>query len=281
MGLLEGKRALVSGVANARSIAWGIAEAFHEQGARLAFTCLESARRRVAKLAAQVDCDFVFPCDVSQDGEIMRAFEEVGKVFEGKLDVFVHSIASARLEDIGGEFLAVSREGWRLALETSAYSLVAMARAARPLMQAAGGGSILTISFQGSGKVVPCYNIMGVAKAALECAVRYLAYDLGPDGIRVNALSPGPIPTVSSVVIDRFEEALETVESHSPLLRCVTQRDVGNAAVFYAADGSKMVTGSILNIDSGMGILTSGAGPHPRAQCPSRSSRDNQTSPQA
>jgi len=273
--LLEGKKALVSGVANRRSIAWGIAQAFHEQGARLAFTCLESACRRVAKLAAELDSDLVFPCDVSRDEEISRAFEEVGRAFDGELNVLVHSIAYARLEDLGGEFLTVSREGWRVALETSAYSLVAMARAARPLMKAAGGGSILTLSFQGSGKVVPSYNVMGVAKAALESAVRYLAYDLGPDGIRVNALSPGPIPTASAVVIERFEESTRRVEAQSPLLRSVTLQDVGSAAVFYAADASGMITGSILNVDGGMGILISGAGPHPRAPKPGAPSMQN------
>jgi enoyl-[acyl-carrier protein] reductase I len=265
MRLLEGKKALVSGVANRRSIAWGIAEVFREHGAQLALTCVESGRRRVTRLAAQLDCDLIIPCDVSKDEEIARAFEEVGRAFDGKLDVFVHSIAYARLEDMRGEFLTVSREGWRLALEISAYSLVAMARAARPLMKAAGGGSILTVSFQGGARVVPSYNVMGIAKAALESAVRYLAYDLGPEGIRVNALSPGPIPTASSLVIDRFEEALQAVEAQSPLRRCVTPRDVGSAAVFYASDASSMVTGSTLNVDSGMGILISGFGLHPGA----------------
>lgn len=265
MKLLEGKRALVCGVANGRSIAWGIARAFHEQGARVALTCLESARRRVTKLAAQLDSDLVFSCDACRDEQIGDAFAKVGEAFGGQLDVLVHSIASARLEDMGGEFLLVTREGWRLALETSAYSLVAMARAARPLMKAAGGGSILTLSFLGGTRVVPSYNIMGVAKAALESAVRYLAYDLGPDGIRVNAISPGPIPTVSSSVVEGFEGSLQKVETCSPLLRRVEPRDVGNVAVFYAADVSKMVTGSTLRVDGGMGILASGAGPHPRA----------------
>ncbi len=266
MRLLEGKTALVSGVANKRSIAWGIAQALHEHGARVAFTCLESSRKRTAKLAAQLDSDLVFPCDVASDDDVTRAFEDVAAAFEGKLDVLIHSIASARLEDLGGEFLPVTRQGWRLALETSAYSLVAMARAARPLMKAAGGGSILTLSFAGGTRVVPGYNIMGVAKAALEATVRYLAYDLGPDGIRVNALSPGPIPTASSQVIDRFDESLQKVETCSPLLRHVTPRDVANAAVFYAADLSSMVTGSILHVDSGMDSLIWSVGTHRRAE---------------
>ncbi|MHC4178374.1 MAG: enoyl-ACP reductase FabI [Planctomycetota bacterium] len=268
MGLLEGKTALVSGVANKYSIALGIAQALHEHGARLALTCLGSTQKRVTKLAAQLDSDLVFSCDVSRDDEVPRVFEEAASAFGGRLDVLVHSIATAKLEDLGGEFLTVSREGWRLALETSAYSLVAMARAARPLMKVAGGGSILTLSFAGGTRIVPGYNVMGVAKAALECAVRYLAYDLGPDGIRVNALSPGPIPTASSRVIDGFDESLQKVEACTPLLAHVTPQDVGNAAVFYASDLSKMLTGSVLYIDSGGHDLVWGVNPHPRAEKP-------------
>jgi enoyl-[acyl-carrier protein] reductase I len=258
MGLLEGKRAVVSGVANKRSIAWGIAQALYQQGAQVGFTCLESAIKRVTKLAREVDSSVIIPCDVSRDQDISATFEKVGEAFDGKLDVLVHSIAYARLDDLGGDFSKVTREGWRLALETSAYSLVAMARAARPLMKAAGGGSILTLSFVGGRKVVPGYNVMGVAKAALECVVRYLAYELGPDGIRVNALSPGPIRTVSSIVIERFDESLEKVAACAPLLRPVTPQDVGDAAIFYASELSSMITGSILDVDSGMGILTAG-----------------------
>lgn len=268
MGLLTGKKALVSGVANPRSIAWGIAQAFHEHGARVAFTCLESTQRRVAKLAAELDSDLVFPCDVAKDEDIARTFEKVGEAFDGHLHVFVHSIAYARLEEMSGEFLNVTREGWRLALDVSAYSLVAMARVARPLMKAAGGGSIMTLTFAGGNRVAPGYNMMGVAKAALESTVRYLAYDLGPDGIRVNALSPGPIPTVSGMVIQGFEESLQIPTTHSPLLRSITPRDVGNAAVWYAADISSAVTGATVPIDGGMGILLAGAAAHPRARKP-------------
>lgn len=265
MGLLTGKKALVSGVANPRSIAWGIAQVFHEHGARVAFTCLESTQRRVAKLAAEIDSDLVFPCDVAKDEDIARTFEKVGKAFDGHLHVFVHSIAYARLEEMTGEFLNVTREGWHLALDVSAYSLVVMARAARPLMKAAGGGSIMTLTFAGGNRVAPGYNIMGVAKAALESTVRYLAYDLGPDGIRVNALSPGPIPTMSGMVIQRFEESLQNITTHSPLLRSITARDVGNVAVWYAADISSAITGSTVPIDGGMGILLAGSGVHPRS----------------
>src|SRR5206468_7834788 len=177
-----------------------------------------------------------FACDVTQDDDIARAFGEVDRVFQGRLDILVHSLAYARLEDLGGEFLRVPREGWRLALDVSAYSLVAMARAARPLMKAAGGGAIKTMTFAGGSRVSPGYNMMGVAKAALECAVRYLAYDLGPDGIRVNALSPGPLPTVSAMVVEYFDQIVEKFETVSPMLRAMTPRDVGNAAVLYAAD---------------------------------------------
>lgn len=265
MGLLTGKTALVAGVANPRSIAWGIAQAFHEHGARVAFTCLESTQRRVTKLAAEVGSSLVFPCDVSRDDDIARTFDEVGKAFDGKLHILVHSIAYAKIEEIRGEFVAVTRDGWHRALDVSAYSLVAMARAARPLMTAAGGGSILALTFAGGSRVSPGYNVMGVAKAALECAVRYLAYDLGPDGIRVNALSPGPVPTVSAMVVEYFDESIQRLRTCSPLLRPITQADVGNAAVLYASDFSSAITGATVLVDGGMNTLVASAGSHPRA----------------
>lgn len=265
MGLLEGKKALVAGVANAKSIAWGIARCLHEQGADVAFTCMDSARRRVAKLAAELGSDLVFPCDVSKDEDIEQAFGEVGSAFDGKLDILVHSIAYARLEDLGGTFLRTPREGWQVALDVSAYSLLAMARAAHPLMMAASGGSIVTVSFAGGARVVPSYNMMGVAKAALECTIRYLAYDLGPDAIRINAVSSGPIATMSSMVVDRFDEALDTARQQSPMLKCVDPHDVGNAAVFFASDLSRMITGTVLYVDGGTDMLSANAGIHPRA----------------
>jgi len=266
MKLLEGKTALIAGVANKRSIAWGIARAFHEHGAKVALTCVQSAVQRVRKLATQIDTDIVVPCDVRDDTAINAAFDQIGTAFGRKLDILVHSIAFARLQDMGGEFIAVDREGWNLALETSAYSLVAMARAARPYMVSAGGGSILTMSFAGGVRVTPSYNMMGIAKAALESAVRYLAYDLGPDKIRVNALSPGPILTSSSMVVDRFDGALDTTRNRAPLLENVTPEDVGNVAVFYASDLSRMITGYPIRIDSGLDILSAGSTAHPRAQ---------------
>jgi enoyl-[acyl-carrier protein] reductase I len=265
MKLLEGKRAIVAGVANKRSIAWGIARALHEHGAQVGLTCVESAVKRVTKLAREIDTDLVVPCNVQDDAEIVAAVDRIGAAFDDKLDIVVHSMAFARLEDMGGEFIAVNREGWNLALEVSAYSLVAIARAARPYLLNAGGGSILTVSFVGGSRVTPSYNMMGVAKAALESAVRYLAYDLGPDKIRVNALSPGPILTASSMVVDRFDEALDVTRQRSPLLENVTAEDVGNAAVFYASDLSRMITGYPILIDSGLGTLAAGSGAHPRA----------------
>jgi enoyl-[acyl-carrier protein] reductase I len=265
-GLLAGKRALVCGVANQKSIAWGIAQALHQQGARLAFTCVESARRRVQKLAAELGDIPVVGCDVTSDEDVARAMREVSEAFAGKLDFLVHSIAYARLEDLGAEFISVSREGWKLALDVSAYSLVALAREARPLLIAAGGGSIITLTFAGGNRVVPSYNVMGVAKAALECSMRYLAYDLGPDHIRVNAVSPGPIATMSSMVVARFDEALENTRVLSPMLENVTPEDVGNAAVFFASDLSRRITGTIFYVDSGNDILSSGTKRHPRAE---------------
>jgi len=265
-GLLEGKRALVCGVANQKSIAWGIAQALHREGARLAFTCVESARRRVQKLAAGLGDVPVLACDVMNDADIARTMDEASEVFGGKLDILVHSIAYARLEDLGAEFLKVDRDGWRLALEVSAYSLVALARAARPLMIASGGGSVITITFVGGSRVVPSYNIMGVSKAALECSMRYLAYDLGPDGIRVNAISSGPIATMSSMVVERFDESLEVMRKKAPLLDCVSPEDIGNATVYFGSDLSRRVTGTVAFVDSGIDTLMAGVGDHPRTR---------------
>ncbi|MFO0919629.1 MAG: SDR family oxidoreductase [Planctomycetaceae bacterium] len=262
--LLDQKKAVVCGVANSKSIAWGIAQKLKEHGAEVALTCVESARRRVVKLAGEIGIQHVISCDVGNDDDVERAFKDLGEAFGGELDILVHSIAYARLEDLGGEFLVVNRDGWRTALETSAYSFVSMSRAARPLLIAAGGGSIMTLTFAGGDQIVPSYNVMGVAKAALERSMAYLAYDLGPDQIRVNAISPGPIETMSSVVVDRFSDSLNTVRRTSPLLRCVTPEDVGDAAVYFGSDLSKMVTGMVFYVDSGCHAMAVGAGTHPR-----------------
>lgn len=261
MGLLDGKRALVSGVATKKSIAWGIAQALYDHGAQIAFTCLETNVHRVKKLASQVHSEIVISCDVFKDEDIAKAFDEIKTAFDGKLDILIHSIALANLDDIGGEFIKISRSGWHLALDVSAYSLVSLAQCARPLFNAAGGGSIITLTF-GAGKVVPGYNIMGVAKAALEMSVRYLAYDLGPEKIRVNAISAGPIPTLSSQVVEDFDHALRTIEECAPLLRNITLEDLGKTAVYLASDFSSAVTGEVIMVDAGMNIMCSGTKPH-------------------
>lgn len=263
MGSLDGKLALVSGVANKHSIAWGIARVLRAQGAGIALSCNPPALKRVTRLARDVDSGIVIPCDVRDDESIEQAFDRIGEAWGGKLDILVHSIAYADLEDMGGEFIRVSREGWNLALEVSAYSLVAFARCARPLMKKGGGGSIVTLSFLGGEKVAPGYNIMGIAKAALESALKYLAYDLGPDNIRVNAVSPGPIRTLSSMVIESFDTAQKLCLEQSPLLRLVDQEDVGNLTAFLASDQSSGLTGSIIRLDSGMNVVGAPSITHP------------------
>jgi enoyl-[acyl-carrier protein] reductase I len=262
MGLLDGKKALIVGVANKKSIAWGIARALYDYGAQLAFTCIESNVRRVKKLGLMVDSDIIIACDVRKDEEIEHAFDEVRIRFGGTLDILIHSVAYAELNDLGGEFIGISRSGWNLSLEVSAYSLVALARCARPLMNAAGRGSIITLTFLGGQKVVPGYNIMGVAKAALDMTTRYLAYDLGPENIRVNAISAGPISTISSLAVESISKALRINKETSPLLRNITQEDLGKTAVYLASDLSSAVTGEILAVDAGMNIICPSAKQH-------------------
>lgn len=264
MALLDAKRALIVGVANKKSLAWGIARALHAHGAQLAFMCLEGNVRRVRKLARQVNSDIIIPCDVRNDDQIADAFDKVDTNFGGMLDILVHCIAYADLDDLGGEFTGISRSGWNLALEISAYSLVALARSARPLMKAAGGGAMITLTYDGSQKVVPGYNIMGVAKAALDTSVRYLAYDLGPEKIRVNAISAGPISTLSSLAIEDFSSALTISEESSPLLLNITQEDIGKTAVYLLSDLSSAVTGEVLHVDAGMNIMCPATKPHRR-----------------
>jgi enoyl-[acyl-carrier protein] reductase I len=264
MALLEGKKALVTGVANRNSIAWGIARSLHEHGAQLGFLCLPTNVRRLKKLAPEVGSDIIVPCDVSKDDDIQRGSGEVVAALGGRLHVLIHSIASAQLTDLEGEFISVSRAGWNLALEVSAYSLIALTRSVRTKMKESGGGAVVTLTFYGGTKVVPNYNIMGVAKAALDASLLYLAYDLGPDKIRVNAISAGPIQTASSMVIEGFSKALERMESYSPLQSNITQEQLGSAAVYLASDLSSGVTGQTLHVDSGMNILGPAAEPHRR-----------------
>ena len=263
MVLLDQKRAVVAGVANRMSIAWGIAQALHEQGADIAFLCLESNLRRVRKLAKELGSEIVIPCDVQKDDNIINAFQQISDAFDGRLDILVHSIAYARIGDLGGEFIKVTRDGWNLAMDISTYSQVAFANYARPLMIASGGGSIITLTFAGGEKVVPGYNIMGVAKAALNMSVKYLAYDLGPDGIRVNSIGPGPVKTLSSMMVEDFDNALTLVGDNSPLVRNITIEDVNGAAVFLASDLSSGITGLIMKVSGGMDIVLAPSIPHP------------------
>ena len=252
-GLMEGKRALVTGVANERSIAWAIAEAFRVNGAELAFTYPgEGMAKRVRPLCEPV-AKAVLDCDVSRDEEIDRTVAELSKVWD-RLDVLVHSIAYAPREAMGGRFTDVTtREAWRIALEVSAYSLIGLARAFKPMMRP--GASIITISYYGAEKVVTNYNVMGVAKAALECSVRYLAQDLGQEGIRVNAISAGPLKTLAAAGIKGMRSMLAENADKTPLRRNIDQADVGDAALFLCSDLSRNVTGETLYVDAGQSIM--------------------------
>ena len=253
MPSLEGKRALVVGVANERSIAWGIAQALKREGARLGFTFLGDAlERRVRPLAESVGADLIAPCDVSDDAQIEALFAEVDRVWGG-LDVLIHAVAFANREDLSGRFVDTSRDGFRLALDVSAYSLVAVARAAESRMK--DGGTILTLTFAGSERVFPNYNVMGVAKAALEASMRYLAADVGPAGIRVNAISAGPIKTLSAAGIHGFRDMLHVAEARAPLRRNVSQSDVGELAAALCGPAGAGITGQVLYVDAGLSIL--------------------------
>jgi enoyl-[acyl-carrier protein] reductase I len=251
--LMTGKRALITGVANERSIAWAIAEAFRRNGAELAFTYPgEAMGRRMIPLVKPFAKALV-DLDVSRDDEIDRAVHEISRHWD-RLDVLVHSIAFAPREAMAGRFTDVtSREGWRVALETSAYSLVALTRAFKPLMRP--GASIITITYYGAEKVVTNYNVMGVAKAALECSVRYLAQDLGQEGIRVNAISAGPLKTLAAAGIKGMRTMLSENADRTPLRRNIDQEDVARAALYLCSDLAKNVTGEVLHVDAGQNIV--------------------------
>ena len=253
MGLLDGKRALIFGVANDHSIAWGIARALHEEGAVVGFSSVESLiERRVRPLAASIGSTFVEPCDAQSDEQI-RAVMERWRDAHGELDILVHALAFARREDLEGAFVDTSRDGFALALDVSAYSLVALLREARPLLHA--GSSALTLTYYGAEKVVANYNVMGVAKAALEACVRYLAADLGPDGIRVNAISAGPVRTLAASGIAGFKRMYGGFAEIAPLRANITPEDVGRSAVYLASDLSSAVTGEVLYVDGGFNVL--------------------------
>jgi enoyl-[acyl-carrier protein] reductase I len=254
MGLLDGKTALVFGVANDHSIAWGIAKAFHEQGAEVGFSSVESLiEKRVRPLASSIGSTFVEPCDVQSDAEIARVFERWGEAGHESLDILVHALAFARREDLDGAFVDTSRDGFALALDVSAYSLVALAREARPLLRP--GSSVMTLTYYGAEKVVAHYNVMGVAKAALEASVRYLAADLGPTGVRVNAISAGPIRTLAASGIAGFRKMYGAFAEMTPLRSNIAPADVGGAAVYLASDLSRQVTGETIYVDGGFNVL--------------------------
>lgn len=251
--LLQDKKALVCGLANDKSIAYGIAQRFKEHGARMAFSYpSDPLKKRVVPLSETLGGDFTFPMDVSKDEEIAAAVETVRQEW-GTIDILVHSIAFANRDDLKGRFVDTSRDGFALALDVSAYSLVAMAKAFEPLM--ANGGSIMTLTYYGSEKVVENYNVMGVAKAALEASVRYLAWDLGSQGIRVNAISAGPIKTLAASGISGVKTLLSQIGERSPLKRNVTQEEVGGVATFLASDLSAAVTGETIYVDCGYNIM--------------------------
>ncbi len=253
MGLLDGKTALVFGVANDHSIAWGIARALHEQGALVGFSSVESLiEKRVRPLAASIGAAFVEPCDVQSDEQIRAVFEK-WRAAHGQLDILVHALAFARREDLDGAFVDTSREGFALALDISAFSLVALVREARPLLRP--GSSVMTLTYYGAEKVVAHYNVMGVAKAALEASVRYLAADLGPAGVRVNAISAGPVRTLAAAGIAGFKRLYGTFAEVAPLRSNITIEDVGGTAVYLASDLSRQVTGEVLHVDGGFNVL--------------------------
>lgn len=251
--LLKGKKALIFGVVNDRSIGYGVAKHFIEQGASVGLSyAADAVRKRIMPLAEELGAEFVLQCDVTKDEHIQRARQEVEDRW-GELDVLVHSIAFANRDDLKGRFIDTSRNGFKLALEVSAFSLVALSRAFETLFNH--GGSVITMSYYGSGKVVANYNAMGVAKAALECSVRYLAADLGVRGVRVNAISAGPIKTMAASAIPGFKNILSEIERCSPLRRNITQDDIGKAALYLASDLSSGTTGDVLFVDSGYNII--------------------------
>jgi enoyl-[acyl-carrier protein] reductase I len=253
MGLLDGRNALIFGVANDHSIAWGIARALHDEGADVGFSSVESLiERRVRPLAESIGSTFVEPCDVQSDEQITQVFDRWAASHD-RLDILVHALAFARREDLEGGFIGTSRDGFALALDVSAYSLVALTRAARPLLRR--GSSVLTLSYYGSEKVVANYNVMGVAKAALEASVRYLAADLGPDGVRVNAISAGPIRTLAASGIAGFKRMYGGFADIAPLRANITPEDVGRSAVYLCSDLSSAVTGEVLYVDGGFNVV--------------------------
>jgi len=252
--LLEGKKGLVLGIANKRSIAWGIAQAVSREGARLAVTYQgERLEENVRELAESLNDPLILPCDVSKDGDLEALADAILSGFGG-LDFVVHAVAFALREELDGEFLNTSREGYRIAQDVSAYSLTAVTRRMVPLMESR-GGSVVTLTYLGGERVVPHYNVMGVAKAALEMSVRYLASDLGPKGIRVNAISAGPIKTLAASGVHGLSKMLEYHRTHAPLRKNTEQAEVGDVALFLVSSLSRGVTGEVIHADNGFHVM--------------------------
>jgi enoyl-[acyl-carrier protein] reductase I len=250
---MTGKRGIIFGVANELSIAWGIAQQLHAAGATLAFTYLNGAlEKRVRPLAESVNADLILPCDLAKDEDIEAVYEEVGKKW-GKIDFVVHAVAFANRDDLKNPFSQTSRAGFSLAMDISAYTLVAVTRGALPLMNE--GGSIVTLSYLGAVRAVPNYNVMGVAKAALEASTRYLAAEVGAKNIRVNAISAGPIKTLASSAVGQFKEKLRIMDEVAPLHRTVTQEEVGKSALYLLSDLSSGVTGEVHYVDAGFNFV--------------------------
>ncbi len=262
MGLLEGKKALIFGVANKRSIAWGIAQAFQREGAELAFTyAIERLKDNVTELAATLPNPSnvpVLPCDVGKQAEIDAVYAAMTSRW-GKLDILVHCVAFAPIEELKGRFVDMTRDGLRIAVEISSYSLVALTKGAMPLFEKAGGGSVMSLSYDAVNKVVPGYNAMAVAKAALETETRYLAADLGQHNVRVNCISAGPLKTIASSAVKGISALRDAVEQKAPMRRNITQEEVGDVALFLASPLSRCVTGATIYADNGFNILGASA----------------------
>jgi len=258
MGVLDGKKALIMGVGNKRSIAWGIATAFQREGAELAFNYVNDRMKdnvvELVNTLPNASAIPVMPCDVSKQEEIDALYAELGKRW-GSLDILVHSIAFAALEDLKGRFYEISREGLKTAIDISAYSLVALCRGALPLFDKAGGGTVMSLTFNAVDRVVPSYNSMAMAKAVLEAETRYLAADLGPQNVRVNCISAGPLKTLAGSAVKGISAARDLMEAKAPLRRNITQDEVGNVAVFLASDWSRCITGETIYADNGFNIL--------------------------
>ncbi len=252
--LLKGKKVVIFGIANEKSIAWAIARLFHEQGAELAITYAgEALEKRVRPLSEAINTAAVLPCNVASDEEIASVFTELAKIWDG-VDIIIHAVAFANKEELKGSILSTTREGFATAMDISVYSFLAVMKAAQPMMQRR-GGSALTLSFYGAMKVFPSYNVMGLAKAALEASVRYLSEALGQEGIRVNAISAGPIRTLAAAGVNGFHSILNQVELKAPIRRSVTQEDVAGAALYLCSDLASGVSGEIHYVDGGYNVI--------------------------